>query len=161
MSTTPSPAAAGSCLTSSTTAAASSSHLRRFSHEEGHDHDPPHPAPLVPVLRENHVLPTAREYIKHDVARWGAQLGALAQEDSGGEVAGGDGHYVELAHADEEEVAVGLGESGQGKVVEFVADLEPAAEDRERRGVGREVEAAAAEEFGGEKGGGRRPPGGG
>jgi len=113
--------------------------------EEGDGHDAAHLAPVLAVDGEDHVLALAGEDVENDVAGAGAELHALRVQHLFGEVRRGNHDQVALPHAEEEDVAEALCESGEVAVVEVIADLEPVAKDGDGEWARRELEAFAAE----------------
>ena len=85
------------------------------------------------------------EDVEDNVAGSGPEFDTLGVEDLLSEVRGGDNDEVALPHAEEEDVAEFLGEVGEVAVVEVIADLDPVAEDGDRDGPRRQLEAPAAE----------------
>ena len=114
--------------------------LHHFVGEEREGHDAAHAAPVVAVHREHHVLAFSSEDVEDNVACPGPELYTLGVEDFFGELRGRDHDEVALAHAEEEDVSVALGQRGQKALVEVVAHLEPVAHHGEGPRARREVE---------------------
>jgi hypothetical protein len=91
--------------------------------EEGHCHDPAHPAPVLAVDREHHVLALAREDVEHHVPRPGAELHSLRVQHVLGYVGRRHHHQVALPHLQHEHIAVLLRHLGQVPVVQVISHL--------------------------------------
>ncbi|KAH0465615.1 hypothetical protein IEQ34_005718 [Dendrobium chrysotoxum] len=113
--------------------------------EEGDGHYAAHLPPMLAVYSEDHILALSSEDIKDDVASSGTKLDSLGVEDLTGKIRRRDDNEIALAHSEEKDIAELLGQGCEIAVIEVVANLEPVAEDRHRKGPWRELELLPAE----------------